>query len=249
MTRETRNPDVRVDADGVRTISTGESRRVTWIVAHAIVVPVLAIVAAIVALRAAPSGSAAVTAPPARVAVDDEAASPSSDASTRVAAPAPVAAAPVLSGVAAPPHPAATHEDVIPHRIANRRAAPAENPEDDDRPNIDARDAIPALIADGEQGGITVFPLPGTKPIKSGIIVPDDYQLPEGYVRHYQATDDGKMLPPILMFHPDYEFANDRGEPIAVPENRVVPRDQAPRGLENAPQLEPPRSRNTTRLP
>src|SRR5689334_3480275 len=39
--------------------------------------------------------------------------------------------------------------------------------------------------------GIALFPPPGTKPLKRGIIVPEGYQLPPGYVRHYQTTDDG----------------------------------------------------------
>ena len=79
--------------------------------------------------------------------------------------------------------------------------------------------------------GIALFPPPGTDPPKRGIIVPDDAELPEGYVRHYQATDDGKALPPILMFHPDYEWVDDQGAVVALPENRVVPPEMAPPGL------------------
>jgi hypothetical protein len=40
--------------------------------------------------------------------------------------------------------------------------------------------------------GIALFPPPGTKPIKQGVLVPEDFELPPGYVRHYQATDDGE---------------------------------------------------------
>ena len=79
--------------------------------------------------------------------------------------------------------------------------------------------------------GIGVFPPPGTDPPKTGIIVPDDYVLPPGYVRHFQTTDDGKQLPPILMFHPDFQPVDDRGEPIALPADRVVPPELAPPGL------------------
>jgi hypothetical protein len=79
--------------------------------------------------------------------------------------------------------------------------------------------------------GIAVFPPRGTDPPKTGIVVPDDYQLPPGYVRHYQTTDDGKQLPPILMFHPDFHPVDDRGQPIAVPADRVVPPEMAPPGL------------------
>jgi hypothetical protein len=82
-----------------------------------------------------------------------------------------------------------------------------------------------------QRGGIGVFPPPGTKPVKQGIIVPDDFELPPGYVRHYQTTDDGRRLPAILMFHPDYEFVDERGRTVPLPENRVVPPEMAPPGL------------------
>ena len=97
---------------------------------------------------------------------------------------------------------------------------------------------VPAPTGDAAAGapepaltGIQLFPPPGTSPPKSGIVVPEEFALPEGYVRHYQATDDGKMLAAILMFHPDYEFLDAAGKPIAVPEDRVVPPELAPPGL------------------
>jgi len=83
----------------------------------------------------------------------------------------------------------------------------------------------------GEHAGIAAFPPAGTKPIKRGIIVPDDFELPEGYVRHYQTTDDGRRLPPVLMFHPDYEGVDAQGNPVPLPEDRLVPPDMAPPGL------------------
>ena len=110
------------------------------------------------------------------------------------------------------------------------RPAPAPPPAAG-RPELEAKDVIPGLIASGETGGIAVFPLPGTKPVKRGIVVPEDFALPEGYVRHYQMTDDGRQLPPILMFHPDYQFVDERGAPVPLPEDRVVPPDMAPAGL------------------
>ena len=82
-----------------------------------------------------------------------------------------------------------------------------------------------------QKSGIAVFPPPGTDPPKAGIIVPDDYELPPGYVRHYQTTDDGKQLPPILMFHPDFQPVDDRGRPIPLPADRVVPPEMAPPGM------------------
>jgi hypothetical protein len=63
------------------------------------------------------------------------------------------------------------------------------------------------------------------------LAVPEDYVLPEGYVRHHQATDDGQAIEPILMYSPDYEFLDAAGRPIAIPADRVVPPGQAPPGL------------------
>jgi len=79
--------------------------------------------------------------------------------------------------------------------------------------------------------GIALFPPPGTDPPKSGIIVPDDFELPPGYLRHYQVTDDGISLSPILMFHPDFQLVDERGEAVAMPADRVVPSEMAPPGL------------------
>jgi hypothetical protein len=63
------------------------------------------------------------------------------------------------------------------------------------------------------------------------VIVPDELELPEGYVRHYQSTDDGESLPPILMFHPDYEFSDEQENPIVIPADRVVPPELVPPGF------------------
>jgi hypothetical protein len=80
--------------------------------------------------------------------------------------------------------------------------------------------------------GISAFPKPGTDPVKIGIVVPEDFELPEGFVRHHQVTDDGVDLPAILMFHPDYEWVDERGRRIEIPADRVVPPELAPPGLE-----------------
>jgi hypothetical protein len=82
-----------------------------------------------------------------------------------------------------------------------------------------------------EPTGIALFPPPGTDPLKRGIIVPEDFEVPPGFLRHYQVTDDGKPLPAILMFHPDYQPIDEHGEPIPIPEDRVVPPEMAPPGL------------------
>lgn len=72
---------------------------------------------------------------------------------------------------------------------------------------------------------------PGTKPLKRGIVVPEDFELPPGFVRHYQSTDNGERVAAILMFHPDYAPTDASGQPIPLPENRVVPAELAPPGL------------------
>jgi hypothetical protein len=84
----------------------------------------------------------------------------------------------------------------------------------------------------GDGTGIDAFPRPGTTPIQRGLVVPDGYELPPGYVRHYQTTDDGEQLPPILRFHPDRV-------PPGAPADGVVPPELAPKDM---PQvwLEPP---------
>ncbi len=98
-------------------------------------------------------------------------------------------------------------------------------------PGIDARDYIEALRETGESEGIAAFPPPGTDPPKTGVIVPDDYELPEGYERYYQYSDDGKPLDAILVYSSDYEFLDEQGEPIPIPEDRVVPPEAAPPDL------------------
>jgi hypothetical protein len=104
-------------------------------------------------------------------------------------------------------------------------------PGEDFGPGIDARDYIEALREMGETEGIAAFPPPGTDPPKSGVIVPDDYEMPEGYERYYQYSDDGKPLDPILVYSSDYEFLDEQGDPIPIPEDRVVPPEIAPPDL------------------
>lgn len=83
----------------------------------------------------------------------------------------------------------------------------------------------------GIRTGIGAFSPPGTSPPLLGIAVPEDFALPKGYVRHYQTTDDGQRLEPILMYAPDFQPVNEANEPIALPKNRVVPPELAPPGL------------------
>lgn len=223
MASHSRDPRVRVDDDGVRTLAS-PARRSVWVVVAAIGVPIVVTIVAITVIRLAPAA-----APPATgrepVATREPVAAPALPRDER--APEPLGEArPQLKAIAAP---------VVPRPRGAPRPAEQPNiiptPIDHGADDIDARDAIPALIEAGETGGITVFPLPGTKPIKRGLIVPEDFELPEGYVRHYQTTDDGQPVPPILMFHPDYDFVDSHGEPIAVPPDRVVPDELAPPGM------------------
>src|SRR5262249_23009556 len=76
----------------------------------------------------------------------------------------------------------------------------------DGKTDYSAKEVIEALRAAGRHDGIAAFEPPGTVPVKLGLVVPDDFELPEGYIRYIQTTDDGRRLPPILMFHPDYRF-------------------------------------------
>src|SRR2546429_349632 len=109
------------------------------------------------------------------------------------------------------------------HMIAGRAM-----PSEPSRPGPRADAAGVRLV---EAPAVPPLPLPGPRPVRRGIVVPEDFALPEGYVRHYQMTDDGRQLPPILMFHPDYQFVDERGAPVPLPEDRVVPPDMAPAGL------------------
>lgn len=147
------------------------------------------------------------------------------------AAPAPVAVAsgptPVVSVAAAP--------------AATPRVRRARDPDGDQTPDLSdyinegeqptMNEVIARLRQAGVQGGVAAFPPPGTRPPLVGLAVPDDFPLPDGYVRHHQATDDGQRVEPILMFAPDRQFVDAAGRPIAVPPNRVVPPELAPPGL------------------
>lgn len=92
-------------------------------------------------------------------------------------------------------------------------------------------EVIERLHAAGIHSGLGAFNPPGTSPPMIGLAVPDDYVLPEGYVRHFQATDDGQRIEPILMYSPDFAFFDSNGQAIVIPENRVVPGNMAPPGL------------------
>ena len=92
-------------------------------------------------------------------------------------------------------------------------------------------EVIARLNKAGVHTGLGAFSPPGTSPPMVGLAVPEDFDLPEGYVRHYQATDDGQRIDPILMFSPDFEFLDAAGRPLRLPPDMVVPPNMAPPGL------------------
>jgi hypothetical protein len=166
------------------------------------------------------------------------------DATTSLAM-APVAAsssaptAPVLAAAAAP----------SPAPVARVQAAPASSPQIPRTrdPNGDLTPDIADFVNPGERptmgevidrlhqagvyGGLGAFSPPGTRPPLVGLAVPENLDLPEGYVRHYQATDDGQRIEPILMYSPDHQFFDTANRPIAIPPDRVVPPELAPPGF------------------
>jgi hypothetical protein len=165
---------------------------------------------------------------------------------TRAAAPAASAAStPVAS--AAPDAPAPAPARVTPARDVSAPVSAAGHiprvrpPGTDQTPDITdyindgekptMKDVIDRLHAAGVHSGLGAFNPPGTKPPLVGLAVPEDFVLPPGYVRHYQATDDGQRIEPILMFAPDYHPTTADGRPVALPRDRVVPPELAPPGL------------------
>ncbi len=92
-------------------------------------------------------------------------------------------------------------------------------------------EVITRLHQAGVYGGLGAFSPPGTRPPLVGLAVPEGFELPAGYVRHHQATDDGQRIEAILMFSPDYQWFDAAGQPIQLPPDRVVPPELAPPGL------------------
>jgi hypothetical protein len=204
---------------GVRVIRTSATRRVARLTLLAMGTIVLAVVGALLGLRVTVAGRTDGLSPP----PPDVAASP--DGRRPFVVPPPPG--PIAQAEATPDAP----------RTPPARAVPRPPPPASDPP---AKEDVPFTIGDPkEQTGMKVFPPMGTKPIKRGIIVPDDFALPPGYVRHFQSTDDGERLPPILMFSPDYEWVDAQGRPLTLPPDRVVPPEMAPPGLP-IQLLEPP---------
>lgn len=145
------------------------------------------------------------------------------------------AVAAASGGASEPRRPHAPRDDARPARPIPHDVAPPPTPATagaGDAPGSAAPAAAAAASDEsGEPSGIALFPPPGTNPPKPGLIVPDDFELPPGYVRHHQVTDDGTPLPPILMFHPDFDWVDAQGRKIQLPADLVVPPELAPPGM------------------
>jgi hypothetical protein len=155
-------------------------------------------------------------------------------------APAPAAAAapavpaslpPTAAPVPAPPSGAPMFTAARPVRDPNGDQTPdlADYVNPGEKPTM--AEVISRLQAAGVTSGLGAFQPPGTRPPLIGLAVPEDFVLPEGYVRHHQATDDGQRIEAILMFSPDHRWVDAAGRPVALPADRVVPPEWAPPGL------------------
>ena len=92
-------------------------------------------------------------------------------------------------------------------------------------------EVIDRLHQAGVRTGLGAFNPPGTRPPLVGLAVPEGFELPPGYLRHHQATDDGQRIEAILMFDPDHPPVVAAGRSLATPIERVVPAGLAPPGL------------------
>jgi len=254
MTTQTQPPSTRDGAEaGVRRYATAPRRRIAWLVALAIGLPVVATLVAVLVIRLGAEKRAPVSMPPLRIATAPQSASvaPRSALAAPVSAASPARVKGTPSVVAVRRRAAregGTADEKATRPPVARGVGPRTAPTPDDaRPQVDAADAIMALRTQGETEGIAAFGLPGTKPPKSGVIVPEGFQLPEGFVRHYQTTDDGQQLPPILMVDPDYELVDANGKPVTMSDG-VVPQELVPPGMP-VQMLEVPERRNRTNLP
>jgi hypothetical protein len=210
MAGQTREPKVRVDADGVRIHELPHVRARVWLI---VFVAAIAIALLLIVRPHARTEVVERVAPPPRAAAPPAMAGGAHIPAERAAVPPPVR----------PRVPAVPDAAVAPQNPAAAAGAP-----DDEPP---PHEPMFGAAAPGAPSGVALFPPPGTKPIKRGLVVPDDFELPPGYVRHYQATDDGERVPAILMFHPDYHPVDEHGDPIPLPADRVVPAEMAPPGM------------------
>jgi hypothetical protein len=170
----------------------------------------------------------------------DEAA-PAIVAAPPVTVPVAASAAAVPVAVAVAGHTSAPAARTATPPTATPRIPRTRDPDGDQTPDLSdyinegerptMNEVIERLHQAGVRTGLGAFSPPGTRPPLVGLAVPEDFTLPDGYVRHHQATDDGQRIEPVLMFAPDRQFVDAAGQPIAIPKNRVVPPELAPPGM------------------
>lgn len=184
-------------------------------------------------LMSSPTPHAHDTSKPSTVTATPARADAAAKASESAKAVAPVAAVPVRTVAATAASVPAT---APPPEIARTRDPSGDQTPDladyvnpGERPTM--AEVITRLHQAGVYSGLGAFSPPGTRPPLIGLAVPEDFVLPEGYVRHHQATDDGQRIEPILMFSPDYQWVDANGQPVTLPPDRVVPPELAPAGL------------------
>lgn len=173
-------------------------------------------------------------------------ASPTAADEAAPAVAAPPVTVPVAAGAAAVPVAVAANASTPAVRpatppVVTPRIPRTRDPDGDQTPDLSdyinegerptMNEVIDRLRQAGVRSGLAAFSPPGTRPPLVGLAVPEDFALPDGYVRHHQATDDGQRIEPVLMFAPDRQFVDAAGQPIAIPKDRVVPPELAPPGM------------------
>jgi hypothetical protein len=153
--------------------------------------------------------------------------------------PRPASSAPALT--AAPSAPVAPPALAASATVPSQQISRMRDPNGDQTPDLSdfvnagekptMGEVIDRLHQAGVHSGLGAFSPPGTRPPLVGLAVPDDFVLPEGYVRHHQTTDDGQNIEAILMFSPDRPPVDAANRPIPIPKDRVVPPELAPPGL------------------
>lgn len=151
------------------------------------------------------------------------ASSPAPAGAAQPAWPQPAPAASAMPQAEAQIPPREPEGDADPTRDLKSYVARGENPT---MPEV-----IERLHERGIYSGLGAFSPPGTRPPMIGLAVPEDFELPPGYVRHHQATDDGQRIEAILMFAPDFQLYDAAHNPIDMPKDRVVPPELVPPGL------------------
>jgi hypothetical protein len=214
---EPRKTRSRIDADGVKVTPVAGVRTGIWLIALALL---LVGAAGLLALR---------------VALPDE--DSQLDAAGAPAPPVAAAGSALLAPVATAAAAAPVAETPRAHPVRRKPTPPPPLPPGSTEAPRSEPPSLPEVSEEAGTGpsGIALFPPPGTDPPRVGLMVPEDFPLPEGYVRHYQSTDDGEPLPAILMFHPDFVWLDENGNQIPLPEDLIVPPEMAPPGMPKVP--------------